>query len=115
MGSFVKGPNVDGKSLRYKLFAVCEHSGNCGFGHYTASCLNHRNHSWYKFNDSWVSNMSGPEEINRRTAYVLFYERVQEGASESFPSAPSSAGSIAKVAVVEENTENHSRSSPKIS
>ena len=78
LDEFVKGPNEEGKSLRYKLFAVSEHSGDLGYGHYTASCLNHRNNVWYKFNDSWVSNMRGPEEINRRTAYVLFYERVEE-------------------------------------
>ena len=59
--------------------------------------------------------MSGPEEINRRTAYVLFYERVEEGASEGIPSVADSADSSAKVAAVEENLGNERTSIPKIS
>lgn len=61
----------------YRLFAVSNHSGGTGGGHYTAHCnvsadLNAG--QWYTFNDSQVysvphSNLSGP------SAYVLFYIR----------------------------------------
>eukprot|EP01087_Luapelamoeba_hula_P023258 TRINITY_DN8513_c0_g1_i1.p1 TRINITY_DN8513_c0_g1~~TRINITY_DN8513_c0_g1_i1.p1 ORF type:complete len:1313 (+),score=298.81 TRINITY_DN8513_c0_g1_i1:395-3940(+) len=59
---------------RYKLYAVSNHSGSMGFGHYTAYALNKNNQKWYCFNDSHVSEAS-EKEIVSSSAYLLFYER----------------------------------------
>lgn len=38
----------------YDLFAVSNHYGGLGGGHYTATCKNYKNSLWYDFNDSNV-------------------------------------------------------------
>ena len=84
MSCFIKCPSKhasDGRSAKYELFAVSEHSGTLGGGHYTASGRNFLNNKWYRFNDSQVRQLSnGPDEIDRSSAYVLFYKRC-DGAS----------------------------------
>jgi len=56
----------------YRLFAVSNHMGGLGVGHYTASAK-HGDH-WFHFNDSHVSSMRSTE-IGGSDAYVLFYRR----------------------------------------
>ena len=79
LSHFIKCPSKhtsDGLSAKYELFAVSEHSGTLGGGHYTASGRNFLNNKWYRFNDSQVRVLStGPEEIDTSNAYVLFYRR----------------------------------------
>lgn len=58
----------------YDLFAVSEHSGGLGGGHYTAVARNWDNGKWYSFNDSSVSP-SAPQAAVSGAAYVLFYAR----------------------------------------
>jgi len=58
----------------YDLYAISNHYGALGGGHYTAYCLQDRN--WYKFDDSHVSEISTPS-IKTSAAYVLFYQRRQ--------------------------------------
>jgi len=72
---------LSNQSIRplYQLFAVSNHMGGLGGGHYTA-CIKHRD-KWYNCNDSHVSSInsshvSGPE------AYVLFYRRINHPALE---------------------------------
>ncbi len=48
----VKGPSE--KKHVYDLFAVSEHIGGMGGGHYTAICKNYRDEKWYDCNDSHV-------------------------------------------------------------
>jgi len=58
----------------YDLYAVSNHFGSLGGGHYTAYAKNHRENKWYKFDDSYVSEVS-PEMVKTPAAYVLFYRR----------------------------------------
>ena len=61
----------------YDLYAVSNHFGGLGGGHYTAYAKNAENGQWYGFNDSSVSRIdSDPgQTIVSPAAYVLFYER----------------------------------------
>ena len=42
---------TDGEKLIYDLYAVSNHYGNMGFGHYTAYCQNPTTNQWYEFDD----------------------------------------------------------------
>ena len=68
------GPAPPGAPPVYDLYAVSEHSGSLGGGHYTAVCKNPRTNEWYSFNDSYVQPSSGEGAVTPR-AYVLFYKR----------------------------------------
>ena len=61
-------------SLRpiYDLFAVSNHYGGVGGGHYTATAKN--GDKWYDFNDSSVRSCSS-SSICGSGAYILFYQR----------------------------------------
>ncbi|KDO28974.1 hypothetical protein SPRG_06060 [Saprolegnia parasitica CBS 223.65] len=72
VSEFVVGPSTDGAI--YDLYAVSEHSGGLGGGHYTAKAKNPRNDRWYSFNDSMTSPTSAEDAISAQ-AYVLFYVR----------------------------------------
>ncbi|XP_071710361.1 ubiquitin carboxyl-terminal hydrolase 8-like [Rutidosis leptorrhynchoides] len=60
-------------SFCYKLYAVSNHYGGLGGGHYTAfaQC----GEQWYEFNDSQVFPIS-EDQIKTSAAYVLFYKRI---------------------------------------
>eukprot|EP00761_Pharyngomonas_kirbyi_P012405 gb/GECH01012432.1/.p1 GENE.gb/GECH01012432.1/~~gb/GECH01012432.1/.p1 ORF type:complete len:861 (+),score=178.12 gb/GECH01012432.1/:1-2583(+) len=58
----------------YDLYAVSNHSGGLGGGHYTAYVKNSKNGKWFLFNDSSVSPAS-EDHIKSNSAYVLFYQR----------------------------------------
>ncbi|RDX48228.1 cysteine proteinase [Lentinus brumalis] len=60
--------------LLYDLFAVDEHLGGLGGGHYRAYALNHVTGNWYHFDDSHVSP-ARPEAAVNSNAYLLFYRR----------------------------------------
>jgi ubiquitin carboxyl-terminal hydrolase 8 len=67
---------------RYDLYAVANHMGGLGGGHYTAHALNRFDDTWYEFNDS--SYRSVDESIHKslsKSAYVLFYNRSEGDAS----------------------------------
>ena len=69
MTPYVKGYNRD--SYKYNLYAVSNHGGGLGGGHYW-SYIKNEDGNWYKFNDRFVSTLDedsvcGPE------AYCLFY------------------------------------------
>ena len=67
---FVIGPDRD--KSKYDLFAVSQHYGSTGFGHYTAVCKN--NGQWYSYNDSSCVPTSENDALSS-AAYVLFYRR----------------------------------------
>ena len=71
MGKYICGPDKD--HSKYDLFAVSQHYGGCGGGHYTAVCKN-IDGNWYSYNDSSVSSTSASSAITS-AAYVLFYRR----------------------------------------
>ena len=63
---------VDGD--KYDLFAVDNHYGGLGGGHYTAYVKNFEDNKWYYFDDSRVSE-AVPEASIAGSAYMLFYMR----------------------------------------
>ena len=89
------GQKEDGKNYLYDLFAVDNHFGGLGGGHYTASAKNFFDGQWYDYNgkslantppnldhvadtplppDSSVSKL-GDHPRNSAAAYLLFYRR----------------------------------------
>ncbi|KAL7596268.1 hypothetical protein Lser_V15G28628 [Lactuca serriola] len=74
VSSYTVEKDEDNQScFRYKLYAVSNHYGGMGGGHYTAfaKC----GEEWYEFNDSQVYPIS-EDQIKTSAAYVLFYKRV---------------------------------------
>lgn len=60
----------------YDLYAVDNHYGGLGGGHYTAYAKNPLNGQWYHFDDSSVRPVSDPEStVTSSAAYLLFYRR----------------------------------------
>lgn len=64
------GPQRKLGDVKYELYAVSNHYGGLGGGHYTASAK--VNGTWYKFDDSHTSRIS-PNDVRGPAAYVLFY------------------------------------------
>jgi ubiquitin carboxyl-terminal hydrolase 4/11/15 len=65
----------DGKSLIYDLFAVDNHYGGLGGGHYTAYAKNFMTGLWNEYNDSSVSRPIDAQNAVTSSAYLLFYRR----------------------------------------
>ncbi|KAF1319722.1 Ubiquitin-specific protease, partial [Globisporangium splendens] len=73
LSQYVIGPQRS-TPLIYDLFAVSEHSGGLGGGHYTAVAKNPENQRWFSFNDSFTNETTAQKAVTPR-AYVLFYMR----------------------------------------
>ena len=73
MGKYIGKNEADKDFSKYDLFAVSQHYGGTGGGHYTAVCKNYDG-NWYRYNDSSVSHTSPDNAVNS-SAYVLFYRR----------------------------------------
>ena len=71
MDNYICGP--DKKHSKYDLFAVSQHYGGMGGGHYTAVCKN-IDGNWYDYDDRSCSKTS-IRNICTSAAYVLFYRR----------------------------------------
>ncbi|ORY70656.1 hypothetical protein BCR35DRAFT_334236 [Leucosporidium creatinivorum] len=65
----------DPESLIYDLYAVDNHYGGMGGGHYTAYAKNHENSKWYDFDDGRVSEITNPESVKTKAAYLVMYRR----------------------------------------
>ncbi|XP_057506686.1 ubiquitin carboxyl-terminal hydrolase 8-like [Actinidia eriantha] len=63
-------------SHRYMLYAVSNHYGGMGGGHYTAF-VQHGRDRWYEFDDRYVS-LVDEDQIKTSAAYVLFYRRIAD-------------------------------------
>jgi ubiquitin C-terminal hydrolase len=62
----------------YDCYAVSNHFGNMGFGHYTAFAKNPLTGKWYEFDDSRVSGIKDSNlksTVVTSAAYNLFYRR----------------------------------------
>ncbi|KAI9723333.1 MAG: hypothetical protein M1812_001216 [Candelaria pacifica] len=68
------------KEATYDLFAVDNHYGGLGGGHYTAFAQNFVDKNWYEYNDSHVSRKTNPENVVTTAAYLLFYRRRSQSA-----------------------------------
>ncbi|KAJ6255067.1 ubiquitin carboxyl-terminal hydrolase 11 [Anaeramoeba flamelloides] len=76
MGDYLIGPNKNSKKYQYKLYAVSNHYGGVGGGHYTAYGKSHSTKKWYSYNDSRCSRVNGFEAVKSSAAYVLFYQKI---------------------------------------
>ena len=65
----------DKESYKYDLFGVCNHSGGCLGGHYTAFVKN-ANNKWYHFNDTSVSEVNENNIITNK-GYCYFYKKIK--------------------------------------
>ena len=72
--SHISGRAGEGAGGIYDLWAVSNHMGGLGGGHYTAYVRNRVAGGWYLHDDSRVSEVS-EDEIVSSSAYVLFYRR----------------------------------------
>ncbi|KAL5709027.1 ubiquitinyl hydrolase 1 [Ranunculus cassubicifolius] len=61
-------------NCRYRLYAISNHYGSLGGGHYTAFVY-HGGNQWFDFDDSRVYPING-DKIKTSATYVLFYRRV---------------------------------------
>ena len=63
----------------YDLFAVCNHYGRMGFGHYTAVARHwmgsRLSPDWFSYDDDVVSTCSNVNDVKSNAAYVLFYRK----------------------------------------
>jgi len=66
-------PAVRSRRAVYDLYAVSNHSGSLGGGHYTAVAKHLKDDQWHSFNDSHVHSINDKSAISSREAYVLFY------------------------------------------
>ncbi|XP_004303326.1 PREDICTED: ubiquitin carboxyl-terminal hydrolase 5 isoform X2 [Fragaria vesca subsp. vesca] len=60
----------------YELYALTNHYGNMGSGHYTAHIKLLDENRWYSFDDSHISPIN-EDDVKSAAAYVLFYRRVK--------------------------------------
>ncbi|KAG9088186.1 CSN-associated deubiquitinating enzyme Ubp12, partial [Ceratobasidium sp. 392] len=79
LGQRVGKSGAEGEELQegeyvYDLFAVDEHMGGLGGGHYRAYAKNPSDGDWYHFDDSYVTKSSAEDSVNAN-AYLLFYRR----------------------------------------
>lgn len=59
----------------YDLYAISNHFGGLGGGHYTAFAKNKFDNEWYNFDDSHVTKITDVSQLLTSAAYVLFYEK----------------------------------------
>lgn len=71
----IEEANSEDGPLLYDLFAISNHYGSTGGGHYTAFCKNPITGEWYDFDDSSVQKVSKKSDIISENAYILFYRR----------------------------------------
>lgn len=69
------GSGQTSEPLIYDLFAVDEHLGGLGGGHYRAYAFNHMNNKWYHFDDSFVSESTADNAVVRLDwcLFVVWY------------------------------------------
>ncbi|OCF44499.1 ubiquitin carboxyl-terminal hydrolase 4/11/15 [Kwoniella heveanensis CBS 569] len=68
------GIEEEAEEMVYDLYAVDNHFGGMGGGHYTAFCRNKVDGEWYNYDDSRVTKADA-SSVQSRAAYLLFYRR----------------------------------------
>ncbi|KAJ9549733.1 hypothetical protein OSB04_022276 [Centaurea solstitialis] len=84
LSKYVKSKDVAGGSSVYELYAISNHYGGLGGGHYSAYAKLVEEDRWYHFDDSHVTPVS-EGDIRTAAAYLLFYRRVK---TKSVPNGP---------------------------
>ncbi|XP_021757775.1 ubiquitin carboxyl-terminal hydrolase 10-like [Chenopodium quinoa] len=83
LDKYVKEKDSSNVPYMYELYAISNHYGGLGGGHYSAYAKLIEEDKWYHFDDSHVSPVS-EADIKTSAAYVLFYRRVKvEAKSEA--------------------------------
>lgn len=59
---------------KYKLYGICNHSGECIGGHYT-SFIRNANDKWYHFNDTNINEIK-EENLITNKGYCYFYHKI---------------------------------------
>lgn len=86
--------NPEHSSQKYDLFAISNHMGGLGGGHYTAYVKNLYSGTWFTHDDSSVYPVKNISEIKSSAAYVLFYVRREESLKSYWGGDVSSSSSI---------------------
>jgi len=60
--------------LMYDCYAISNHYGSLGGGHYTAFAINPLDGKWYSYDDSHVSQVES-SAVKTTAAYVLFFKK----------------------------------------
>lgn len=81
LNKYVKCKDGSGQTHVYELYAISNHYGGLGGGHYSAYAKLVDENRWYHFDDSHVSPVS-EGDIKTPAAYVLFYQRTKVGHDE---------------------------------
>ncbi|XP_051131096.1 ubiquitin carboxyl-terminal hydrolase 5 [Andrographis paniculata] len=76
----------------YELYALTNHYGGMGSGHYTAHIKLLDENKWYNFDDSHISPIN-EDEVKSAAAYVLFYKRINSDRSSASNGIYSAIGS----------------------
>lgn len=74
MSPYVLSQSQKGGSIMYDCFAVSNHFGGVGGGHYTAYAMNPQTKQWFDFDDSRC-NLIQKDEVVTAAAYSLFYRQ----------------------------------------
>lgn len=70
LSKYVIGYNA--KKFKYKLYAVCNHTGALEGGHYSSYI---KCNKWYHFNDNVIEEL-GKHKIVSQKAYILFFRKI---------------------------------------
>jgi len=76
---------------QYELFAVCNHRGAIGGGHYYTYAKSSVDGKWRVYNDTKVYEIESIKHIVTRNAYLLFYQRkdlIGKPVESLFPDSP---------------------------
>ncbi|XP_024994981.1 ubiquitin carboxyl-terminal hydrolase 9-like isoform X1 [Cynara cardunculus var. scolymus] len=76
LSKYVKNKDASGGSSVYELYAISNHYGGLGGGHYSAYAKLVEEDRWYHFDDAHVTPVS-EGDIRTAAAYLLFYQRVK--------------------------------------
>lgn len=71
LSNYVIGYNKG--QYKYKLYAVCNHSGGLEGGHYSAYV---KTNKWYHLNDDTIEEL-GKHKIISQKVYILFFEKIK--------------------------------------
>lgn len=96
----------DPRGTAYDLFAVDNHYGGLGGGHYTAYVKNFIDDRWYYFDDSRVTE-TVPENSISEAAYLLFYIRRYDN-DENCEGTSNHYGSEKLQEIISESRKQHS-------
>jgi len=75
ISKFIVNEKEEKSACIYDLYAVSNHYGGLGGGHYTAFAKNIIDGKWYNLDDSSVTPLSSADQAKTSAAYVLFYKR----------------------------------------